>query len=145
MHAPRAMLPTTPLRRLSIRLEPCSIGDGRLWSAMAACFCLAACAGFDEAVEVADEYAGTQVVQYENAGGSWRIYDKPNEGRLKIGPSLAGSFGAAFGNTVTFVALPKEDYQGTVEGWLASTGRICMVTDGYLLVSPQWEFRYSCR
>ena len=128
MHAPRA-------RHSTIRGPFCC----------AACLCLAGCAGFDEAVEVADEYAGTPVVQYENADGSWRIYDKADEGRLKIGPSLAGSLSAAFGGVVTFAALPKDDYQGTVESWLASTGRMCTVTDGYLLVSPQWEFRYSCR
>lgn len=111
----------------------------------AACLALSGCAGFDEAVEASDEYSQTPVTQYENAGGSWRIADKANENRLKIGPSLARSFGAAFGGTVTFVQLPKEEYQAAVEGWLASSGRSCMVTDGQLLVSPQWEFRYSCR
>ena len=112
---------------------------------IAACVVLSGCAGFDEAVEVSDQYAGTPVVRYDDAGGSWRISDKPNEGRLKIGPSLAGSFSAAFGRVVTFTAPPKDEYQDTVEGWLTSTGRSCTVTDGYLLVDPQWEFKYSCR
>lgn len=112
---------------------------------IAACLGLSACMGFDEAVDISDEYAETPVVEYENAGGSWRIADKPTESRLKIGPSLARSFSAAFGNTVTFVELPREEYQTAVEGWLASAGRSCMVTNGQLLVSPQWEFRYSCR
>ena len=106
---------------------------------------LSGCAGFDEAVEVSDQYAGMQVVRYDDAGGSWRISDKPNEGRLKIGPSLAGTFSAAFGRVVTFTAPPKDEYQDTVEGWLNSTGRSCSITDGYLLVDPQWEFKYSCR
>jgi hypothetical protein len=112
---------------------------------IATCLSLSGCAGLDEAIEVSDEYAGTPVVRYDNASGSWRISDKPNEGRLKIGPSLAGSFGAAFGRTVTFTALPKNENQETVEDWLTSTGRSCTITDGYLLVDPQWEFRYSCR
>ena len=112
---------------------------------IAACVSLSGCAGFDEAVEVSDQYAGTPIVRYDNAGGSWRISDKPNEGRLKIGPSLAGSFSAAFGRVVTFTAPPRNEYQRTVEGWLTSTGRSCTVTDGYLLVDPQWEFKYSCR
>jgi len=115
------------------------------WNVIAACVVLSGCAGFDEAVEVSDQYAGTPVARYDDAGGSWRISDKPNEGRLKIGPSLAGSFSAAFGRTVTFTAPPKDEYQDTVEGWLTSTGRSCTVTDGYLLVDPQWEFKYSCR
>jgi hypothetical protein len=106
---------------------------------------LGGCAGFDDAVEVSDQYTGTPIIRYDTAGGSWRISDKPNEGRLKIGPSLAGSFGAAFGRGVTFTTPPMEEYQETVEDWLASTGRSCSVTDGYLLVDPQWEFKYACR
>lgn len=112
---------------------------------IAACLLLSSCAGYDEAVEVSDQYAGMPVVRYDNAGGSWRITDKPNEGRLKIGPSLAGSFSAAFGRTVTFTALPRDEYQEAVQDWLSSTGRQCTVTDGNLLVDPQWEFRYACR
>jgi hypothetical protein len=106
---------------------------------------LIGCAGFDDAVEVSDQYVGTPIIRYDNAAGSWRITDKPNEGRLKIGPSLAGSFGAAFGRTVTFTALPKTEYQDAVEEWLNSSGRRCNVTDGNLLIDPQWEFKYSCR
>jgi hypothetical protein len=108
------------------------------------CLILTACAGFDEAVEISDEYAETPVAEYENQSGSWRIADKPTEGRLKIGPSLARSFSAAFGSPVTFTDMPAQEYQAAVEGWLASSGRMCRVTDGRLLVSPQWEFRYSC-
>jgi hypothetical protein len=110
-----------------------------------ACHLLGGCTGLDEAVDVSGQYSGTPVVRYDNDGGSWRISDKPNEGRLKIGPSLAGSFGAAFGRVVTFTPLPKDEYQETVEDWLSSTGRRCTVTDGYLLIDPQWEFKYACR
>lgn len=111
----------------------------------AASLALCGCVGFDEAVEISDEYAETPVSEYENAGGSWRIADKVSENRLKIGPSLARSFSAAFGGPVTFADLPREEYQTAVEGWLASSGRTCTITSSQLLVSPQWEFRYSCR
>ena len=110
-----------------------------------ACLSVGDCTGLDEAVDVSGQYSSTPVVRYDNEGGSWRISDKPNEGRLKIGPSLAGWFGAAFGRVVTFTPLPKDEYQETVEGWLSSTGRRCTVTDGYLLIDPQWEFKYACR
>ncbi len=113
--------------------------------AIAGCFGLGGCAGFDEAVEITDEYAMTPVAEYDDAGGSWRIADKAAENRLKIAPSLARSFSAAFGGTVTFVEQPREEYEAAVQGWLASSGRTCTVTSGQLLVSPQWEFRYSCR
>lgn len=113
--------------------------------AITGCLGLGGCAGFDEAVEISDEYSETPVVVYEDTGGSWRIADKAMEGRLKIGPSLARSFSAAFGGTVTFVEQPREEYEAAVVGWLASSGRTCMVTSGQLLVSPQWEYRYACR
>ena len=113
--------------------------------AVAGCLGFGSCAGFDEAVEISDEYSETPIMEYEDAGGSWRIADKAAENRLKIGPSLARSFSAAFGGTVTFVEQPREQYEAAVLGWLASSGRTCMVTSGQLLVSPQWEFRYACR
>ena len=115
------------------------------WTIITVCVSLCGCAGFDDAVDISDQYNGTPIVRYDTAGGSWRISDKPNEGRLKIGPSLAGSFSAAFGRVATFTTPPKEEYQETVEDWLMSTGRSCSVTDGYLLVDPQWEFKYACR
>jgi hypothetical protein len=113
--------------------------------AFAVSLALSGCAGFDKAVEISDGYAETPVAEYENTTASWRIADKAGENRLKIGPSLARSFSAAFGGMVTFVDLPREEYETAVEGFLSSTGRTCMVTDSQLLVSPQWEFRYSCR
>jgi hypothetical protein len=125
-------------------MEGCTMGL-KYSIMLIACLALGACAGFDEAVEISDEYAETPIAEYENTAGSWRIADKAGENRLKIGPSLARSFSAAFGGTVTFVEMPREEYQAAVEGWFASSGRACMVTDGQLLVSPQWEFRYSCR
>lgn len=83
-----------------------------------------------------------------NMEDTWRIFDKPAEGRLMITPSLgtaavnalkSGPFG------IFDTDIPKPYYQQAVEGWLVSTGRSCNVTDGYLLIRPQWEFKYSCR
>jgi hypothetical protein len=113
--------------------------------ALTASLWLYGCAGFKEAAETADQYAGTPVMHYTNANGAWRVYDKTAESRLKIAPSLAQSFSAAFGKTVTFGDLPKAEYEDAAEGWLASSGRRCTIRDGTLLVHPDWEFKYSCR
>ena len=40
--------------------------------------------------------------------------------------------------------IPKSEYQSAIEAWLQYTGRSCVVTDGYKLVRPQWEFKYRC-
>jgi hypothetical protein len=126
------------------RLKSCAMRH-ELPIAFAVCFGLSGCTGFDDAVEISDGYAQTPFVEYEDAGGSWRIWDKPAENRLRIGPSLARSFSAAFGQGVTFTDFSREEYQAAVEGFIASSGRSCTIADGRLLVSPQWEFRYSCR
>lgn len=105
---------------------------------------LAGCAGFDAALE----YTGTPVMSYMNMADTWRIFDKPAEGRLMITPSLgrAAGNGAVSGLTlgIADTDIPKPEYQNAVEGWLISTGRMCKVTDGYKLIRPQWEFKYAC-
>jgi len=118
------------------------------WTALSVCMCLSSCAGydpgFDQAIAISDEYAAVPLVSYSDSSGLWRIFDKPDENRLKIGPSLARSLGGSFGPEVTFVPPTMRETQRTAQNWLASRGRACAVADGRLLVSPQWEFRYSC-
>ncbi len=106
---------------------------------------LSGCAGLDAALQ----YNGTTVMPYMNMADTWRIFDKPVEGRLMITPSLGRSAGdgALRGLTlgIADTDIPKPEYQQAVEGWLISSGRMCSVTDGYKLIRPQWEFKYSCK
>jgi hypothetical protein len=117
-----------------------------IWSALPLCISLMSCAdpAFDEAIAISDQYADAPVVSYTDSSGLWRISDMPSENRLKIGPSLARSIGGSFGPQVTFVPPTMRETQRTAQAWLASSGRPCSITDGRLLVSPQWEFTYSC-
>ena len=110
----------------------------------AAILCLSACAGYGRAVQISRQYANTPESEYTNPDGVWRIYDKPNQTRLMIVPSLAHSFGMAFGG-LTYVGSTGAEFRNAAQNWLVSVGRRCMVTDGQLLVSPQWEFRYACQ
>lgn len=88
------------------------------------------------------------LVRFMDDRDDWRIFDKSAEGRLMITPSLGRSAGAGAVTGLTFGAadtdIPKPEYQRAVEGWLSAQGRNCMVTDGYKLIRPQWEFKYSC-
>ena len=70
-----------------------------------------------------DEYADVAMVNYSDSSGLWRIYDRPDENRMKIGPSLARSLGGAFGPEVTFVPPTMGETQRTAQSWLASRGR----------------------
>jgi len=118
----------------------------RYWAAFLVCVGLASCSdpAFDEAIAVSNDYADVAVVSYTDSSGLWRISDMPGENRLKIGPSLARSIGGAFGPEVTFVPPTMSETQRTAQNWLARSGRACSITDGRLLVSPQYEFRYAC-
>ncbi len=118
----------------------------QLCTFLTVCTCLGACAdpAFDEAIAISDEYADVAMVNYSDSSGLWRIYDRPDENRMKIGPSLARTLSGAFGPEVTFVPPTIGETQRTAQSWLASRGRSCTVTNGRLLVSPQWEFTYAC-
>ena len=110
------------------------------------CLGLAGCAG-DLEVRGNDPFAGTPAVAYSNSVGRWEIHDKSDESRVKIvqDATIASPASAAFGRNVTFGDLPREDYQNAAQAWLASTGRMCAITNGTPIILSQWEFRYSCR
>jgi hypothetical protein len=60
--------------------------------------------------------------------------------------SSAMGDGAIRGLTLGAVeATPaKPIFQRAAEEYLASTGRSCSIIDAYLLIRPQWEFKYDC-
>ena len=106
---------------------------------------LCGCAG----VNHAQQYQGVEVERFAWDGSTWRIFDKPSEGRLMITPTILRSARAGFFSGLTFGALdtdiPKPRYQGAVVSWIETSGRSgCTVTDGYEVVRPQWEFTYRC-
>ena len=116
-----------------------------VWLNVSVCLCLAGCATGEDAVQISDEYAGTPVVRYADSTGLWRIADLPQEGRMRIGPSFARALGASFGPEVTFVPPTRGETALSAEGYLATLGRACVITDGTPLLSQQWELRYFCR
>ena len=105
---------------------------------------LAGCAGLDAAME----YDDTEAIHFDFAAATWRIFDKPAEGRLMITPDMGEALAEGLLSGLTFGAadgaIPKSKYRDAVVAWLAHTKRSCTVTDGYLLVKPQWEFTYRC-
>jgi hypothetical protein len=117
-----------------------------LWATLSLCLCLGGCLADEDLIQISDEYAGVRAVNYSNRDGLWRISDMPEEGRMKIGPSLSRTIvGASFGAGVTFVPPTGRETAGTAEQWLASIGRACVITEVTPLFREQWEFRYACR
>lgn len=112
---------------------------------LAAALTLSGCAGMNYIYE---NYQGTPLAEYQNEDDTFRIFDKPQESRLMITPSIATAMATGAVKGVTFHAVPadvpKAVFEKAVIGYLQSTGRSCAVVDGALLVAPQWEFRYRC-
>jgi hypothetical protein len=112
--------------------------------------CVAGCgAGVQYAI---DEYSGIKPVEFEVLDEDmYRVFDKPAQNKLMITPSLARAMGAGALQGLTFGGAdamdtlgPKPKFEKAATGYLASTGRTCRIVDGYLVVRPQWEFKYDC-
>ena len=100
---------------------------------------LTACGGMSYAIE---NYKGVDIERFDYAGQTFRIFDKPEESRLMITPSIgkAALGGATFGAANT----AEMTYTNAAQEYLNSTGRKCIVSDLKLVVKPQWETFYNC-
>lgn len=68
---------------------------------------------------------------------------------VMITPSLAASGGQGLMQGLTLGAVapraPKPLYERAVRTYLDATGRThCQIGDGYVVLDPQWEFRFTC-
>lgn len=109
-------------------------------------FLLSACGGVGYALE---NYTGVQVERIEANGETWRILDKPEEGRLMITPSIgrAAAVGAAQGATFGLSDGGRDTFQefrAAAATYLGNGEARCTITNGALVVSPQYEFFYVC-
>ena len=100
---------------------------------------LAGCSGVQYAM---DNYRGIKPQKIAHNGQTFRVFDKPEEGRMMITPSLgkAALQGATFGAAAT----AEMTFQGAAETYLEITGRQCEVGDPKLVVQPQYEVFYRC-
>ena len=106
---------------------------------------LSGCAGMSAAMQ----YSDVQVQDFQADGHPWRIFDKPTEGRLMITPSIGRAMGDGAVRGLTLGAadtdIPKPEFQSAVQLFLDTKhSTSCAITDGYLLIRPQWEFKYHC-
>ena len=100
---------------------------------------MSGCSGMSYAIE---NYSGLKPVPFVAAGQTFRIFDKPAEGRLMITPSIGAAAlqGATFGGAAT----AEMTYQIASQAYLDSTGRKCTAGDMKLVIQPQWETFYKC-
>ncbi len=114
-------------------------------AAPVAAIVLGGCASMDHMMQ---HYANTPVQEFRNHHDNFRIFDKPADGRVMITSSIESAAAQGLVGGLTFnpalAAPPKPIYEQAVAQYLAASGRQCTISDGYLLVQPQWEFRYTC-
>lgn len=106
---------------------------------------VAGCAGFDHAME----YSGVEIVMVTTQRADFRVFDKPEESRMMVTPTIGAAAGQGFLSGLTFGAAdtgyPKPWFQEAAEAHLSNTGRAaCKIFDGYEIINPQWEFLYRC-
>jgi len=103
------------------------------------------CASFSY---ITQAYNGVPVQQVSTQYDTFRVFDKPTENRMMITSSLASAAAQGFTGGLllnpTATASPKPIFEEAALAYLKQTGRNCKIMDGYLLVNPQWEFKYSC-
>lgn len=113
---------------------------------VAASLGLSGCAGIDYAV---DEYSGVPLVMFEHDDHTFRVFDKVASNKLMITPTLGNAAGVGFvrGLTLGLVDndIPEPVFHEGASAYLLSTGRACAVSNGVLVIRPQWEFRYQCQ
>jgi hypothetical protein len=106
---------------------------------------LVGCAGVDYTVQ---HYSTVDLNEVEMPDDTYRIFDKPTEGRMMVQSSIGSALVQGIAAGITFGAAPesppKPFFQAAAERYLEQTGRKCKIMDGYFIVTPAWEFRYSC-
>lgn len=113
---------------------------------LVAVIALTGCAGLEYATE---NYTGVAIQQHAYDDDTWRIFDKPNEERLMITPSIGAAMGAGMIQGLTYglsgnMSGPQGAFRMAAASYLNSTGRDCQILDGSLIVDTQYEFFYDC-
>jgi hypothetical protein len=108
---------------------------------------LTACAGMSYALE---NYGDVKVQEITMKDDTYRIFDKPKESRMMVTSSIGGAMMQGGGKGLTLNTVdttpPLPMFRAAARAWLNKTGRShCKITDGYLILNPQYEFNYSCR
>ncbi len=108
------------------------------FAAVAALSALAACTGLNTAIT---EYSSVKPVQFAHDGSAYRVYDKPDHGKMMITPSIAGA--AAYPWKEKPWMGQELVFADAAQAFVAP--RQCQVADVKKLITPQFEVTYACR
>lgn len=116
------------------------------FAAISALVLATGCTGVNYAME---NYSDVDVQQIKHEDKEWRIFDKPEEGRLMITPAFGDTMGAGMASGITFGLATSPYIRGATfrpaaQAYLAQTHGRCTITGGDLVIEPQYEFFYQC-
>jgi hypothetical protein len=107
---------------------------------------LTACSGTSYVLE---EYSSVTVDHMPMPDDTYRIYDKPQQGKMMVTSSLGASFAQGAGQGLLMNAVdntpPKPRFDAAALAYLEKSGRRgCRVVESYILIKPQFEVKYEC-
>lgn len=111
---------------------------------VAVCAVLAGCASVNRAMSY--NYTPTPVAMEDD---TYRVFDHPSENVIMTTTSIGTAMGQGAVRGATFglapVRTPEQRHEAAARKHLDETGRSeCRIISGYLLMEPQYEFRYEC-
>lgn len=95
-------------------------------------------------------YTAVKPERFEYAGENWRVFHKPLENRLMITPSMKSAMSGGFKTGLTFGLAgrqtdPENRFRTAAMMFVKNkVSDSCEITDGRLVVDPQYEYNYSC-
>ena len=95
-----------------------------------------------------EEFRDIPRTDFAYRDNTYRIFDKPDAGKLAITPSISSAMGTSVLRSVTFGAYGEsvrpEKVEAAVGAYLQKSGRTCTTNAATPLGGPQWEVGYSC-
>jgi hypothetical protein len=96
-------------------------------------------------------YSVVPAYYLETKEDTYQIYDRPDLQRLAIAPSRGTALGAHIVDNLPLNLAnfngsrsPGSAYFHPLRQYFLQTGRRCELKNGYILMTPQWEFAYQC-
>nr|WP_321482852.1 hypothetical protein [uncultured Cohaesibacter sp.] len=105
---------------------------------------LAGCTGMSRAMTY------TQKTHHVNMGDiSYRVFEHPKEDVIMTTPPIGGAMTSGFFKGLTLglanITPPEKIHEAAARKYLDENGRAhCRIVSGYLVMEPQYEFKYDC-
>ena len=98
---------------------------------------------------VLDTYTSSQGTNIETPNGTYRIWDRPDLGKVLTSPSIGSAIALGAVSGLTFMAVKIDPvvqaHQTAAKQFLASTGRNCEIKTSSEILRPEYEHTYLCR